>query len=228
MKKVKSFSVMLLSLLALTSCGLMEMDEQVEFPVTELTLDRDTVCVMVGDRFALTPVIKPDSVTVDDVFWLSSNERVVGVEDNVFTAKTAGWALVRAISVSQQLEDSCWVEVMPRWEDNRYEYPHEMMVYADVTVDGQPFDPETMMLGAFVEDQLRGIGVLKESNGIRYVSFRVGSDMMEYNTDPDGYNETIRFRVYLKRQLRYKEFPQTIEFDGQTHGTLNRLFELKN
>ena len=213
MKKVKSFSVMLLSLLALTSCGLMEMDEQVEFPVTELTLDRDTVCVMVGDRFALTPVIKPDSVSV---------------EDNVFTAKTAGWALVRAISVSQQLEDSCWVEVMPRWEDNRYEYPHEMMVYADVTVDGQPFDPETMMLGAFVEDQLRGIGVLKESNGIRYVSFRVGSDMMEYNTDPDGYNETIRFRVYLKRQLRYKEFPQTIEFDGQTHGTLNRLFELKN
>ena len=226
MKKIVRFTAMLLAFASLNACGLMELEEQTDFPVTEMSLERDTFYLMVGDQFTLTPQFVPDTVTIDDVFWMSSANDVLSVQDNVFTGQTPGWVTLKAISVSHQLEDSCQVLVLRRWENNSYEYPYEMMVYANVTVHGQPFDPETMLLAAYAEGQLRGVGRLRESNGIQYVSFRVGSELSGFDPDPEGYNEKVTFRVYYKNRLLMEEFPQTLYFDGEAHGSLTNLYTL--
>ncbi len=211
-------------LLSLASCGLMEMDEQTDVVATQMTLQRDTLYIMVGDRLELHPVFTPDSVTVSDVLWTSSADSVLTVSNNVFTGMSEGWSTVRAVSVQRHLEDSCHVNVMKRWEIMAREYPYEMMVYAAVTVHGQPFNPETMMLGAFVDDEMRGAGELMEWKGRQYVRFRIGSDMAYY--DPDGIEETVTFRVYHRQELRYETFTQTILYDGEAHGSLSDLVEL--
>jgi hypothetical protein len=198
--------------------------EQDEQPAFGMSLGRDTLYVMVGDRFSLSPVFSPSADVPADVYWTSSADSVVSVADNVFTGVGEGWALVRATSVSRLLEDSCHVNVMRRWESTFRDYPYEMMVYASVTVHGQPFDSEAMVLGAFVEDELRGVGEPMEWHGRQYVRFRVGSSISY--VDPDGLDETVTFRVYHRRQLLYEEFPQTIDFDGEAHGTLSSLFSL--
>ena len=88
------------------------------------------------------------------------------------------------------------------------------------------FSNVPMMLGAFVDDEMRGAGELMEWKGQQYVRFRVGSDISYY--DPDGLDETVTFRVYYRQELRYETFPQTIGFDGEAHGTLSSLFEIYN
>ena len=52
----------------------------------------------------------------------------------------------------------------------------------------------------------------------------MGSDISY--VDPNGVNETVSFRVYLKQQLRFEEFPQTLDFDGEAHGTLTNLYKI--
>lgn len=224
MKKTRRIALALVSALTLTSCGLVDMEDQEELPLTEMHLQRDTLYLMVGDQFTLQPVLTPDSVTIDDVFWSSSADSVLSISNNVFTGVSEGWSLVRALSVSRQLEDSCHVCVMRRWENTEREYPYEMMVYANVSVHGQPFNPETMVLGAFVDDEMRGAGQLMEWKGKQYVRFRIGSDIKFI--DSEGIEETVTFRVYYKQQLRYEEFPQELNFDGEAHGTLSSLFSL--
>ena len=224
MKKTRRIALALVSALTLTSCGLVDMEDQEELPLTEMHLQRDTLYLMVGDQFTLQPVLTPDSVTIDDVFWSSSADSVLSISNNVFTGVSEGWSLVRALSVSRQLEDSCHVCVMRRWENTEREYPYEMMVYANVSVHGQPFNPETMVLGAFVDDEMRGAGQLMEWKGKQYVRFRIGSDIKF--VDSEGIEETVTFRVYYKQQLRYEEFPRELNFDGEAHGTLSSLFSL--
>ena len=211
-----------------TSCGLMDMEEQQELVATQMQLGRDSLYIMVGDTLALQPEFTPDSVTVSDIYWASSAPDVLSVADNVFTARSAGWALVTAVSVARRLEDSCHVCVMPRWESMARQYPHEMMVYADVSVGGRPFTPDEMVLGAFVDDELRGIGEGMEWKGRQYVRFRIGSETAAVDPDnpDDESDEVVTFRVYHRSRLAYEEFPQKLNYDGETHGTLSSLFKL--
>ncbi len=222
-KTANRILTVLLTTLSLTSCGLMEMDTE-ELVAVGMSLGRDSLYIMVGDQLELTPVFTPDTVTQSGILWTTSDDDILAVSDGVFTALRPGWAQVRAENISYMLEDSCMVCVMPRWETTGREYPYEMLVYADVTVGGQPFNPETMMLAAFVDDELRGTGQLMEWKGKNYVRFRVGSEMR--GTDSGGNNEEVSFRVYYRRELRYAVFPQSLEYDGEAHGTLSNLYKL--
>lgn len=206
------------------SCGLMEMENE-EVLAKELHLDRDTVWIMVGDEFTLQPVVKPDNVSIDAVTWTSSAPGVLSIKDGVFRGAGEGWARLHAKNIAVDVEDSCMVCVMRRWEDASHLFPYEMMVYASVTVNGKAFDPETMIVGAFVDGDMRGIGTLEKWKDTSYVRFRIGSELR--SADPDGFSETVNFRVYYRKELRYDEFPQTIDYDGETHGTLSNLFTLK-
>lgn len=222
---MKKILPLFLLTLFVASCELMEMDEQEDIVPTEMALERDTLYIMVGDHFSLQPVFSPDSVTVNDVLWTSSAAEVLAVGDNVFTGVSEGWAVVRAVSVSRHLEDSCYVNVMKRWESTVRDYPYEMMVYADVDVHGHSFNPETMIIGAFVDDEMRGVGEFMNWKGRQYMRIRVGSEMPFY--DPEGIEETVTFRVYNRQELRFESFPQSIRYDGEAHGTLSNLFKLK-
>lgn len=44
--------------------------------------------------------------------------------------------------------------------------------------------------------------------------------------NPWIYQETISFRCYDKKKLRLYECPITVEFDGETHGTLSNLYKI--
>jgi hypothetical protein len=44
--------------------------------------------------------------------------------------------------------------------------------------------------------------------------------------NPIGYQESIVFRCYDKKKLRLYECPVTVDFDGQTHGTLSNLYKI--
>ena len=206
------------------SCELMEMENE-EVLVQELHLDRDTLWIMVGDEFSLQPSFKPDSVSIPSVIWTTSASNVLSIEDGVFRGTGVGWAQVHARSITANIEDSCMVCVMRRWEDASKLFPYEMMVYASVTVNGKAFDPETMIIGAFVDGDMRGVGSLEKWKDSSYVRFRIGSELRY--VDPNGFSETVSFRVYYKKELRYEEFPQTLDYDGETHGTLSNLFTLK-
>lgn len=211
--------------LILSSCGLMELDES-ELAAMRMQLDRrDTLYVMVGDTFQLHPTFTPDSATMQQVLWLSSDNQVVYPTNNSFAAVGEGWAKIKALSVAWQLEDSCMVRVMPLWGQVMQQYPYEMIVYARIMVHGKPYDPETMRVAAFVGEEMRGEGELMTHFGVSYVRFRVGSDV-NYTGNTDDYGETVTFRVYHQREFRCEEFPVTIDFDGESHGSLSSLFDL--
>lgn len=223
--KHKTGTVTLLILTAMlnASCGLLDIDSNDSLPKA-MQLDRHTAYLMVGDQLELHPAFTPDDESNIGVLWTSSDDNVLSVGENMFNALSPGTSMVRAFSTDGLMEDSCLVYVMRRWEMTDAEYPYEMLVYAKVTVHGQPFDPATMMLGAFVDDEMRGAGELMEWQGQTYVRFRIGSDMRYY--DPEGISETVTFRVYNRHELLYEEFPQTLEYDGEAHGTLTNLYQL--
>ena len=85
----------------LTSCGVVEFDVDTEAqPALSMTLDHDTVYVMAGDRFALTPVFTPDTISNKAVFFLSDNDGVGMVDEDSIVAVSPGWARISAVSVS--------------------------------------------------------------------------------------------------------------------------------
>lgn len=224
MKKFVPLYLLYLLPFLTASCGIMEMENE-EVIAKALSLERDTLWIMVGDEFTLQPVFTPDNVSIDAVTWTTSASDVLSIKDGVFTGASEGWAKVHAKNIAADVEDSCMVCVMRRWEDSSRLFPYEMVVYASVTVNDKAFDPETMIVGAFVDDEMRGVGTLEKWKDTSYVRFRIGSEMRY--VDPEGITETINFRVYYKQELRYEEFPQTLDYDGETHGTLSNLFTLK-
>ena len=224
MKKLTTMLSLAFSVMSLVSCGLIEMDE-IPKTVVDMHLDRDTVYAMVGDTLIIQPVFKPDTVTVSDIYWSTDNDTILHLDDNKFIAKNEGWTTVTAISVSHQVMDTCDVCVLSRWDlDSIAVYPYETVFYADVTVDGQEFNPDDMFLGALIDDQLRGVGIMKEAHGIKYMQIRVGSEIY----DSEGVIEyTIKFCLYDRKTHTYRSFPDEVNFDCEAHGTLSNLYSLK-
>ncbi len=206
------------------SCGLIDLDVSEDAQEAyELFLEHDSVYVMEGDVFTLSPRFSPDSVSNREVFWRSGADSVVTIVDNTLIAQSEGETYVSAVSVQDRHTDSCYVYVMPRWEVNVHDYPYEMVVYAKVSVHGQPIDPTHMLIGAFAEGTCRGIGVLKESNGISYMEFRILGNM-QYRGELG--EEEVTFFAYDRKNLMRYEFPAYLIYDGETHGSLSNLFTL--
>jgi hypothetical protein len=205
-------------LLLLCSCGeLSEYDMPDAIKATGMQLGNHSVDMMVGDRFEIPYVITPDSVSNQSVFWQSSDPDIAAFEDNTLVALSVGTTMVKAISVSELLEDSCQVNVIPRWQLSVDNYPYDMVIYADVQVHGQQPD-ETMTIGALCDDELRGIGEMRTSNGISYMVIRVWS--------PFEYGDIIRIGCYKQGNAIIEYFPDEFIFDGEAHGTLSNLYPL--
>lgn len=205
----------------LTSCGVVEFDVDTEAqPALSMTLDHDTVYVMAGDRFALTPVFTPDTISNKAVFFLSDNDGVGMVDEDSIVAVSPGWARISAVSVSGRFMATCDVCVFPRWQLTAYDYPNDMLVFASVSIDGQEPDADTMV-AALYGDEPRGIGQWQTFGNYRCMVFRIWDDgEME---EP----RQIRFFYYDRKAFRLGMFPQWIAFDGETHGTPAKPVELK-
>lgn len=223
MKKLTTLLSLAFSMMSFVSCGLIDMDD-IPKTVVDMHLERDTVYAMVGDTLTLKPVFNPDTVNITDIYWTTQNDTILHFDDNKFIAMNEGWSTVSAISVSHQVMDTCNVCVLSKWSlDEVPVYPYETVFYADVKVDGEEFNPNEMAIGAFINDQLKGVGIMKEASGIKYMQIRVGSEMFDESGEIE---QIIEFYLYDRKAHTYRLFPNEIEFDGETHGTLSKLYSL--
>lgn len=232
MRRLTNILCLAMSLFFTFSCGLMELEEDIPQVEVNMFFERDTIYVMQGESFAINPVFEPDTIPLGDVYWTSADEDVArfSFTDGSFTAVGEGWTTVSGTSVLYQKVDTCHVCVMKSWDYQLPVYPYETIFYADVTVHGKPFDAETMKLYAYIDDELCGIGVQRESHGIRYMELRVGSEMAEEgekDSEEDPLWQLIKFKIYDKSRLIEEEVPGLVIFDGLAHGTLGKLYRIE-
>ena len=224
-KTARSLCMMAATLLYV-SCGLidMELGEGTQYAY-DMTLEYDSIYVRIGDSVLIKPVFVPDSVSNSEVLYLSEDENVATIVNDTVVAMASGEVLVTAMSVLGGIADTCKVYVMEPWVLNPMDFANDMVVYATATVDGKPFDPETMDIAAFAGPEFRGMGELKEINGIRFLQFRIYGELDLETMGPNPF-ELIHFACYDKANYTLRNMDQYLYFDGETHGSLSNLYQL--
>ena len=219
-KKLCNMTLVLAAALLTASCGEFFEPSEATLPTT-MTLSNHDVTVMEGDTCVIRPLFTPDSISNSAVFWMTLDQEVARfVSPDTLLAVYQGITEAVAIPViDYRKTDTCRVTVIPRWQITaNFNYPEDMVVYADIRVHGQPVNDD-MLIGAFCGDELRGVGQTIERQGVRYTLIRVwGPYAMS--------NETIVFRCYDRRRYTLEEFDEALDFDGEAHGTLSNLFKL--
>ena len=229
----------LLPMLLLTACGeYLDFGEESEQVTQQLALNRHELTLMVGDSMKLAATFTPDDGKEHNVFWTSDSTLLAAFASDTIVARAPGQVMVRGIGVSAQQQDSCLLTVIPRWEEvmDPYAYSNDMVVYATVTVDGET-NSSNFVLGAFIGDELRGVGRLRQQDGRSYWVVRVydNDDQVEVTPEDDNGGaggsgnsqaSVVSFRCYERGKGRVVVFPQTIAFDGSAHGTLSKLTQL--
>ena len=89
-------------------------------------------------------------------------------------------------------------------------------------IDGEPLTLDNhapYIIGAYVGNELRGVGQMRRLEGTDYMVLRVWS--------PFSYGDEVRLRCYFRGQARALLFPDVFIFDGERHGTLSSLYPLR-
>lgn len=224
----------------LTSCG-----DMLEFQPTvspyHMEFDRHEYFIMAGDTGRINPIFTPDTISNMTIYWMSDNPLVATVVDNNLIGVAEGETTVTGVSIEYQIYDTCHIYVMPYWGvDMNRGYAFDMMVYAHPTLQGQPLGSEHVV-AAFCGDEVRGVGEWREEKDIEFMRFRIYSRLNpdapfdpelkpqdpQYPDEPVETPEKIVFRLYDHKRHEVYELPDTLLFDGETHGTLSGLYEMK-
>ena len=80
-------------------------------PVKSVKLSEETMTMNPGESRTLEPLVKPDDATFKDVFWFSTDESIVTVEDGVVTAVAPGQAGVYVITLDGNYKKTCQIDV---------------------------------------------------------------------------------------------------------------------
>ena len=205
MRNILKLLSLLIVAFALVSCGDLFEFEGETSDLNKITLDRHTLYMMAGDTYQFSVSFEPDTLRNKSVYWMSNNVSVASV------VVSYGW-------------------YMPE----NY-YPFDMVVNADITVNGQPLK-EGMQVAAFVGTQIRGIGVQRKFFDVTYTELRIYSPLKPYgpnenqhpletNAEPIDPEEVV-FRVYDRDSQTMYVSSETITFDGLTHGYPSNLYPL--
>lgn len=210
--------------IALTSCGdfFILDDSPDEWDGVTMTALNDSACLMVGDTLALQCEFLPMNPNGSSVFWTSSDPMCAMVTNDSLLAITPGKMEVRAINATGRLSDTIQVKVIERWknEDFSFVHPSDMVIYADITVDEMPWDSETMIVGAFIRDELAGVAVKREAYGITYAEIRIWALA-------DEAVGSVKLQCYDRRNKRLYVSLDDIEFNAyRTIGTLSDLYPI--
>lgn len=187
-----------------------------------MTLGRRVVNMMVGDRYRIPVLFEPDTLSNRSVWWQTENKDIAIVENDTVIGIGEGLTLAYALSVSDRQLDSCWVNVLPEMYMNPKQYPYDMVIYADVDIHGHHYtkaDEDSLIIAAYVRDELRGIGKMREWQGRDYMEIRIWGDNI------DGY-DVVELRCYYMGEGLTEVFPEYFAFDGEAHGTLSKLVKL--
>lgn len=213
------FAGILLWSITLTACGEIFEDMPPLHSATQMSFDRHAITLMQGDSCHLNLRFTPDSVTNKSAYWSAHPSGTVLMRHNgTIIGQMPGHTDVTATTVSHSISDKCSVNVFPRWEQsNILFHPYDKVIYAAVTVNGQPID-ESHHLAAYVGDQLRGIGSFHTQYGIHYVRLRI------YSPTPKG--ETVTLCYYDRHHFEIVKCSTTLTFDENTLGTLSHLYPI--
>ena len=80
-------------------------------PVKSVKLSEETMTMNPGESRTLEPLVKPADATFKDVYWFSTDESIVTVEDGVVTAVAPGQAGVYVITLDGNYKKTCRIEV---------------------------------------------------------------------------------------------------------------------
>ena len=224
---------------ALASCGDLFEFEGNTSDLNKITLDRHTLYLMAGDTYQFTATFEPDTVRNKAVFWMSNNVNVATFEDGILLATGEGETTIAGISIEHQCSDTCHVVVGYEWYMPENYYPFDMVVNANITVNGQPLK-EGMQVAAFVGTQIRGIGVQRKFFDVTYTELRIYSPLNPFTPytelnkqDPlNPYDDEIEpdkivIRAYDHNTRTMYECADTITFDGKTHGYPSSLYSVE-
>ena len=187
----------------------------------EMQLSRKVIPLVVGDRYSIPVTFSPVELSNNTVYWLTEDNTVARFVNDTLVALSEGQTLAYAWSSIDLLRDTCVVVVMPGLYEPMPNYRYDMVIYASVMIHGTPLTPDNQhqyFIGAYVNDELRGIGRVEEAHGVTYTVIRVWS--------PYDYGEEVTLRCYYIGQARTELFPVTFTFDGERHGTLSQLYPL--
>lgn len=219
MKNWKSIFGLAALTVGLASCGeLFEVEEVPEqAAVADIAMGRHNVDLMVGDSYTLPATITPDSLINKGLFWEVADTNIVSIDNGTIMAKAPGETAVRVTAVAGMKNDTCHVNVH-RWDFDPYQFRYDMVIYADVTVDGRAAD-EAVTVAAFSSDgEVRGLGVLKESHGKKYMVLRIYSHYDDF--------DTFSFKCYDRQRLLITQSDVIVSFYDTAIGTLSDLFEI--
>ncbi len=207
----------------LCSCG-----EYFEFGANDpvgagqMQLARKVIPLVVGDHYAIPVLFTPDSLSNNAVYWSTEDTTIAGFENDTLVAYAEGQTLAYAYSAIDLLRDTAVVVVLPEMYVAPDSYPYDMVIYASVAIDGEPLtlnNHDPYIIGAYVGNELRGVGQMRRLEGTDYMVLRVWS--------PFSYGDEVRLRCYFRGQARALLFPDVFIFDGERHGTLSSLYPLR-
>ncbi|MBR3815352.1 MAG: Ig-like domain-containing protein [Clostridia bacterium] len=121
-----------------------DIEVEVRQKVTELKLDESEKTVRVDDVFTLTATALPEDSYNKEVEWFSSDEEVISVNGNEFTALKTGEATLTAVSEENgEIKAECKVTVIRLAESIRVTFDKEYLWVGesgDITVTVLPED----------------------------------------------------------------------------------------
>ncbi len=205
----------------LASCGeLFDVDDDGPAAVTAtMRIDRDSVFLLPGDSLRLFVSFVPERPANTGVMWLADDAAVARMVADTLVACQPGETVVMALSVDGLRPDSCVVSVMDPWAVRPADFFFDTVIYADIRVGGRCID-DSLLVGAFVDDELRGVAELRETAGRQYAVIRV------YGPVTASVSDTITFHCFDRRQARLRRFDVTVPFDGKSHGSLSHPLAL--
>lgn len=226
MKKILRLIFYIALLIPLGSCGILDFevgteldpDDDSDGPGGEefvLNLPAEVFYVMVGDTFQLRALTNGGRTYEGSVFWTTEHDSVVSVIDGIFYANGEGATSVTALSTFPVVRATGSIVALPEWTAPGRQ-PFETIVVADLDVAGQPYDPTTMRLAAYCNDECAAVAEPVRVDDHWLARFRVATE-----TPPTG-RQDISFRLLLSNNFQYGIMAETIPFDGETHGSLSR------
>lgn len=209
--------------LLLTSCGdFFTFDEGPdEWTGVTMTVMNDSSCVMVGDSMPLRTQFSPYNPNESTVFWMTGDPYAV-IRNDTLVAQLAGECNVVAIGGAGRLSDTCSVTVIDRWDTTDYSRtaPSDMVVYAKISVGGEEWNPDSMLVAAVVRGTVAGTAVRKHLFDTDYAVIRIWA-LADGNVGP------VTFLCYDRRRFRLYRAEQKPDFVAtQALGTLSNLYTL--
>lgn len=208
-------------------CLLVACGDFYEFPTSEPTparqmkLPRKVVNLVVGDQYRVPVTFTPADVSTEAVWWIPADDAIARFTNDTLIGVSQGQTVAYVTSVSDRLQDSCLVNVLPEFYVNPKGYLYDMVIYASVNVHGKTYtqqDEDSLIICAYCDNELRGVGKMRRWQDCDYMELRVWS--------PFYYGDLIDLRCYYRGQAKVELFPNQLTFDGETHGTLSNLYQL--